>query len=193
MGVTEPSGVGLGRSQRRFFGLAAPELVLALALLALVLACYALVVRQWVGGALLAVGAVVLASSSLLAARAQPEGRAARVAVRMSNVVRDRAGYLAVVLSSWSHAGRETVRLRAWQRRLRREQGTSIIALGEAVCRGDEEQARDLKAATLARGEQLEEIGRRLRLAVEAARERVSRERATIQPTQAVVVKQPER
>jgi hypothetical protein len=76
------------------------------------------------------------------------------------------------------------VRLRSRQRRLRREQRALIRSLGDAVYGEQRRRAAELKAQAREREEQIDECARELLAALEVARERVSRERLAIQPTE---------
>ena len=172
------------RAARHTFGLAPPALVLTLALLALVLAVVLLALGHWIAGIVLLVAGVALGRFVVWTARQLPEQRVAQLAVAASNAASGRAGFAKVSVSSWLSANRELLRVRTLQRRLVREQRALIHALGEAVFRDDAERAEQLKADARACGERIEEHERNLRLALEAARERVSRERVAIQPTE---------
>ena len=142
------------------------------------------------GGSRLGYSRIVSAGLAMLfveTARRLPDGRLARTALDLTDRARGRAGFVWVSLSSWSNAGRETVRLRSLQRRLRREQTALIAELGKEVYRGDDTRAEELKAEARALGERVEECSVQLHSALEAARTRVGRERMGIQPTQALV------
>jgi hypothetical protein len=170
-------------AERRVFGLAPPALVFGLALLGLLLAVVFMAGGHWLVGTVLLIVAVALGALFMSVARQLPQGRLAQAAVEVGDEARWRAGFAWVSMSSWSHAGREVVRLRTLQRRLRLEQSALIAALGQAVYAEDEERAGVLSADAHAREEQIEECERQLRLALAAARERVDRERKAIEPT----------
>src|SRR4051812_22721993 len=118
------------QAERRIFGLAPPELVFGLVLVVLALGVYFLVAGPWVIGVVLLVLSLGIGWIFLATARSLPEGRLAHTAVGVSDGARNRAGLAWVSVASWSHAGREAVRLRSLEYRLRREQGELIRALG---------------------------------------------------------------
>jgi hypothetical protein len=194
--ATRPSTVSapaaFARANRHVFGLAPPELVLTGALVALLLGVYLLAVEHWIAGALLVALAAVLGRFFLWTTRRLPEQRVARLAAAVGTAASGRAEFARVSVSSWTSAGWQVLRLRQLQRRLEREQSELIRALGEAVFHDDTERAEQLKAEARACGEQIEQHAEELRLALEAARERVNRERAAIQPTEALTREQAE-
>src|SRR5262249_41621458 len=149
-------------------------------------ATFFLATGHWIPGAVLSIVGLGLAALFMATARRLPQGRLARAATGSSDGARRWAWFAWVSLASWLSAGREGVRLRGRQHRLRREQRELVRALGEAVYRDDEQRAEKLKTEARARGEEIDTCARQLRLALEAARERVGRERVTIQPTQAL-------
>jgi len=170
-------------AERRVFGLAPPALVFALALCALVVATVLFVAGHWVAGLVLLILSAGFAALFLAAARQLPQGRLAHAAVEASDRARWRAGFARVSVSSWTWAGREVVRLRVLQRRLRREQRGLIYDLGEAVLAGEDGRAEALTSEARARGERIDECERQVRLTLASAHERVGRERAVVEPT----------
>jgi hypothetical protein len=182
--ATTPLDVAFARGERHTFGLAPPELVLALGLVAFLLAVFFLATGHWIVGAVLVAVALVLARFVVWTARRLPGKRVAQLAVAASNAASDHAGFARVSVSSWLHAGRQVMRLRLQQRQLVAEQHALIRALGEAVFRDDVERAGQLKEQAHACGERIREHERQLELAFATARERVSRERVAIQPTE---------
>ena len=157
-----------------------------LALVMLVVAVFSLARGDWLVGGVSLVVAVVLVRFFVWTTQRAPEGRVAQLAAGASGAARGRAGFAWVSLASWSTAGREALRLRRLQHHLEHEQRDRIHALGDAVFRDDAERVEQLKAEAHACAEQIEEHARDLRLALEAARERVSRERVAIAPTELV-------
>jgi hypothetical protein len=174
------------RWERRTFGLAPPLPLLALSLAALGIACFLLASGRWPTGlALLPVG-LALALLFVSAARQQPDARVAGTALRLVDAARRRSGFAWVAATSWSAAGREVVRLRARERRLRHEQRTLLQSLGEAVLRERSEEASLLESAARIQDELIEACLRDLEQALAHARERIDRERLTVQPTEAL-------
>src|SRR5207302_698243 len=74
----------------------------------------------------------------LTIARRKPGGRIAAATVAALDRVRDEGAVAAVSLLTWSQAGRELVRLRRQQRRLRGELDATLRRLGQAVYSGRE-------------------------------------------------------
>ncbi len=183
--------VALAQAERRTFGITPPLAIFALGFLAFAFAVYCLATGRWIAGAVLLIVGAGLAMFFVETARRLPDGRLARTAVDLTDRARGRAGFVWLSLSTWSHAGRETVRLRGLQHRLRHEQTALITELGKAVYHGDNERADELKAEARALGERIEDCSVQLQSALDTARSRVGRERMGIQPTQALVGEQP--
>ena len=139
---------------------------------------------------------VALGTSPALRAHAwsaasQLSGRAARRllsalagSVRgLGRLLRTWLGFARVLVASWAQAGRALVRVRSEQHRLQGDHKELISTLGWAVYHDDLELADLLKAAARACSEQIERGDRALQRQVEAARERVGRERFALRRT----------
>jgi hypothetical protein len=182
--ATTPLDVTFGRTARHTFGLAPPEALLALAAVTLVIAVALFALGHWIFAGLSLMTAVVFARFFVWTSRRLPGKRVAQLAVAASDAASGHAGFARVSISSWWSANWALLRQRTLQRRIAYEQRGLINALGEAVFRGDNERAEQLKAKARACGERIAEHERELALAIAAARERVSRERVAIQQTE---------
>jgi hypothetical protein len=180
--------VTIVRPEPRLFGVAPPGLVLAIAALSLLLAIFLFASGRPLVGLLVVALAAVFGALYLGLARRHQDGPVARVTVDAADHARDRAGYAWVSLSTWSRAGREVVRVRNEQRRVRSELADRVRELGEAVLRDDDDRAAELKAEARGLEDELERRERELQSELVRARERVSGERVAIQPTQALAV-----
>jgi hypothetical protein len=176
--------LAVARSQRRIFGLAPPGVLAALAAILLAFAIVALATGRWIVGILLLAGAAALAWLAAWTVRRIPDARVAQLAIAAGDVARGHAGFARVSIASWGTAGWQVMRARALQRRLASQQRTLVNSLGEAVFRGDDERAEQLKAEAHACADRIRQNERELELALAAARERVSRERDAIQATE---------
>jgi hypothetical protein len=182
--ATSPLAVTFGRSARRTFGLAPTEALLALAALTLVGALAAFGLGHWILGGVLLIATAALGRFFIWTSRRLPGKRVAQLAVAASNAASGHAEFARVSLSSWWSANWALLRLRTQQRRIAYEQRGLINALGEAVFRDDIDRADQLKTQARACGERIAEHERELALEIAAARERVIRERVSIQSTQ---------
>ena len=102
------------------------------------------------GALALGVISIVLAAcllpTFLAGARRWPETRLARAGVSTAGRVRDEADVAAESISTWSKTGRQVIRLRKEQFRLRRERDAKIRELGVSVYEEDG-RADELKAS----------------------------------------------
>jgi hypothetical protein len=153
------------------------------ALVLLVLAGAGLGTGHWViGCVLLALAALLGAALPLAPTRALRAG-VGRRALAAGSGARARGGLARVVVTSWSHAGREAVELKARRHRLQRERDALVRNLGEAALAGDADASATLRREGLERVAAIEECERRLERALELARHRVGRERLQIRST----------
>ena len=186
------AGASTFTAERHVFGLAPPEILVGLALVTLVVGVFALVFGRWIAGIVLLVVGAALWWFFTWTARRLPDGRMAHLATAASDAARSRAGFAWVSVSSWSGAGLKVLRLQRARRGLLREQSVLVHALGEAVFRDEDQRAEQLKQEARACADRIEENEKELRLALATARERVSKERATIQPTERLSPEQTE-
>lgn len=172
-----------GAAAPRYFGTAGPFLVLGLALALLVLALVLLAAGRWVPALLFVAAVVLLVPVFLSAARRSPENKVTRFAVESADRARAEAGVLAEAVTTWSHAGRDVVRLRHEQFRLRRELDEKLRELGRSVLDaegGSPELVTDVRALE----ERLEANEAELGRTLDGARARLRTERAAIAQTE---------
>jgi hypothetical protein len=130
----------------RYFGLGSPVFVFGVLLVLLVGGIVLVVLGALVAGVIAIVLAACLLPTFLAGARRWPETRLARAGVSTAGRVRDEADVAASSISTWSKAGRDVVRLRKEQFRLRRERDAKIRELGVSVYEEDG-RADELKAS----------------------------------------------
>lgn len=172
--------------ERRVFGAVPATTALALALL--VVGVVVLVLGHLLLGlVLLALGIVGLALF-VEAARRGPQGRLGQAVESGMLRLRERASFLFGSADAWSHAGREVLRRRAELRRLEHERQQTQFELGGATYAQNAERASALLERLHALDARADECVRASEAATARARERIARERRTIQPTQIVQI-----
>jgi hypothetical protein len=164
----------------RYFGLGSPVFVFGVMLVLLVVGIVLIVLGKLAAGLVSIIVAACLLPTFLAGARRWPETRLARAGVSTAGRVRDEADVAAESISTWSKAGRDVVRLRKEQFRLRRERDAKIRELGVSVFQEDG-RADELKASA----QELED--RRLRNEREQQRVIASARRGTRKGRAAVV------
>lgn len=172
-------------AEPQYFGLGAPVFVFTVAAVLLVLAVVLLVTGNLLPGLLLLVAAFLLLPAFLAGARRWPESRIAQLSVRAADRARDEATVAAEAVSTWSRAGREVVRLRHEQFRLRRARDEKLRELGRSVLEADgETPALAAEARTL--DERLRTTESTLEETLAGARRQVRSERAAIVATEVI-------
>ena len=129
-----------------YFGLGAPVFVFGVMLVLLVAGIVLVVMGMLAGGLVSIILAACLIPTFLAGARRWPKTRLARAGVSTAGRVRDEADVAAESISTWSKAGRDVVRLRKKQFRLRKERDAKIRELGVSVFEEDG-RADELKAS----------------------------------------------
>ena len=163
-----------------YFGLGSPLFVFGVMLVLLAVGIVLIVLGKLAGGLVSIILAACLLPTFLAGARRWPETRLARAGVSTAGRVRDEADVAVESISTWSKAGRDVVRLRKEQFRLRRERDARIRELGVSVYEEDG-RADELKASA----QELE--NRRLRNEREQQRAIASARRGTRKRRAAVV------
>jgi len=125
--------IDVQHAEPRYFGLGPPIFVFSLGVGLLVLGVTLLIVGSVALGVIALVLAACLLPTFLAGARRWPETTIARAGISTADRVRDEADVAAASISTWSRAGRDVVRLRKNQFRLRRERDQKIRELGQAV------------------------------------------------------------
>jgi hypothetical protein len=184
--VEEPGAavpVTVREAEPQYFGLGAPALVFAVAVVLLVLAVLLLALGNWVAGLLLLAASFLLLPAFLAGVRRWPESAVAQLSLRTADRARDEASVAAEAISTWSRAGREVVRRRKEQFGLRRELDDKLRELGRSVL--------DADGATPALTAEARELDERLRASEQelaetlaSARRHVRSERAAISSTE---------
>jgi hypothetical protein len=180
--VPEPreEPIDVQHADPRYFGLGSPVFVFGVMLLLLVVGIVLLALGKLAAGLVSIILAACLLPTFLAGARRWPETRLARAGVSTAGRVRDEADVAVDSISTWSKAGRDVVRLRKEQFRLRRERDAKIRELGVSVFQEDG-RADELKASA----QELED--RRLRNEREQQRVIASARRGTRKGRAAVV------
>ena len=177
--------IDVQHAEPRYFGLATPVLVLVAAAALLVLGIALVATGATVVGLVALAAAVCLLPAFLAGARRWPETRVAQLGVSTADRVRDEAGVAGESISAWSRAGRDVVRLRREQYRLRRERNAKIRQLGPSFY-SDDGRADELKAAAYALDERMASNARELQRTVARARRQSRKGRATVVPTEVI-------
>lgn len=182
--------IDVQHAEPRWFGLGPPVFVFAVATALLVLGIVLVATGEVLIGAIAIVLALCLVPSFLAGARRWPETALARAGVSAADRVRDEAEVAVDSISTWSKAGRDAVRVRRQQSRLRREREATIRELGTSVY-AEDGRADGLKAAARELDRQLEQNERELARTIAGARRRVRKERAAVVATEVIAPEPP--
>jgi hypothetical protein len=166
----------------RWFGLAPPTLLFAVAAAAAVLAVVLLLLGDWIAGLLVLGLALLLTAAFLEAGRRKPDAQVVRTSVELFDRVRARTGVVARTWLTRSYARREVTRRRAELLRIDAERNALLRALGDATYRGDDEG--ELKARIAALDERAEQLEGEIQEVVGTAREQVDSAKLQVQPTE---------
>ncbi len=172
-------------AEPRYFGLGTPVFILGAAGVLLVLGIVLIVTGPLLAGLVALAVAVCLLPAFLAGARRWPETRVAQMGVSTADRVRDEAGVAGESISAWSRAGRNVVRLRREQFRLRRERDAKVRELGTSFY-SDDGRADGLKAAAKALDGRMAANERELQRTVAGARRQSRKGRATVVPTEVI-------
>jgi hypothetical protein len=177
--------VDVQHAQPRYFGLGRPVFVFSLVVGLLIVGAVLLVVGSLVPGVIAIVLAACLLPTFVAGARRWPDTRIAQAGISTTNRVRDETRDAAASISTWSRAGRDVVRLRKEQFRLRRKRDTKIRELGRSVF-DEDGRAEELKAAAKQLDERIaaNELG--LQQTIAGARRRVRKGRAAVVATEVI-------
>jgi hypothetical protein len=181
----EPSKepIDVQQTEPRYFGLGSPVFLFGVLLVLLVAGIVLLAFGALVIGVILVVLAACLLPAFLAGARRWPDTRLARAGVNTADRVRDEADVAAESISTWSKAGRDVVRLRKEQFRLRRERDEKIRELGVSVYQEDG-RADELKAAARELDDRRTRNEHELQRTIAGARRRTRKRRATVVSTE---------
>jgi hypothetical protein len=177
--------VDVQHAEPRYFGLGPPVFVFSLCAGLLVLGVILLAVGSVGLGVIAIVFAVCLLPTFLAGARRWPDTPIARVGISTADRVRDETDVAVSSISTWSRAGRDTVRLRKEQFQLRRERDARIRELGQSVFE-DDGRADELKAAAKELDERIAANERELQRTIVGARRRFRKQRAAVAATEVI-------
>ena len=167
----------------RYFGVAPPLALFALAVAALALAIAVFVAGNAIAGALLLVGAVLFSVLFIAASRRLPENAVARLGRRAFGTVRDRTGFAVEAVSAHSSARVELFRLRRELSELVAQRAEAARTLGEAVYRGAEDDVENARNRMSELDHALADKEREMTTVAAAANERIQRAQLQVQPT----------
>jgi len=172
----------------RYFGIAPPLALFALAVASLVAAIIVFVAGNAIAGALLLAAAVLFSALFVAASRRLPENAVARVGRHLVESIRARTGFAVEAVSVHSSARIELFRLRRELADLVAERAEAARVLGEAVYRGAEAEAEvEAGRNRMSELEQaLAEKERQMTTVTAAANERIQRAQLQVQPTEVV-------
>ena len=177
--------VDVQHAEPRYFGLGPPIFVFVLGVGLLVLGVILLVTGSVALGVIAIVLAACLLPTFLAGARRWPDTTIARAGISTADRVRDEADVAVTSISTWSRAGRDVVRLRKEQFRLRRERDAKIGELGRSVF-DEDGRADELKTAARELDEQIASNERELQRTIAGARRRVRKGRAAVVATEVI-------
>lgn len=182
--------LALTSADPRIFGLVPALLAFAAGVGSIVLGMVLVALgRAPIGIAAVVIGAILVAFA-LDSARRWPTSPLAQGLVRVADAIRSRLGLAGVFAGSWSEAVRELVRLRAELRALREERDREQFALGGAAARGDSAEIEERRGRLEQLERRIEDAEGAMTAAVESARARVGRERASIRRTRPFAVEE---
>jgi uncharacterized membrane protein YphA (DoxX/SURF4 family) len=173
---------------RRPLGAQPPAFLGALSVVALILGVILLITGPWISAVIALVVFVGLITVFTAAVRHDPHSQAAQMARRSVNNLRSMARFGAVAVRTWARAAVSLLHIKQRRLRIKRELHSQLTPLGEAVHRGDQERAQQLKAQAERLERQLNEIDSKASAILEDARETVEREKSGSQSTQALPV-----
>jgi len=170
----------------RYFGIAPPLALFALAVASLVAAIIVFVAGNAIAGALLLAAAVLFSALFVAASRRLPENAVARVGRHLVESIRARTGFAVEAVSVHSSARIELFRLRRELADLVAERAEAARVLGEAVYRGAEAEVEAGRNRMSELEQALAEKERQMTTVTAAANERIQRAQLQVQPTEVV-------
>jgi len=170
----------------RYFGIAPPLALFALAVALLAAAIVVFVAGKTIAGALLLAAAALFSALFVAASRRVPENAVARVGLRVVARVRDRTGFAVEAVSAHSTARVELFRLRREISELAAERAEAARALGEAVYGGAEAEVEAGRNRMSELDQALADKEREMTTVAAVANERIQRAQLQVQPTEVV-------
>jgi hypothetical protein len=179
---TGPVPVTVTHATPRWFGLAPPTVLFALAIVLLIAAVVLLVLSAWVAGLILLGLALLFAAGFLEAGRRKPDTPIVTASIGAVDSARARAGYTAQAFLTRSSARKEIARRRSEAMRLEGERGQLLSRLGAATYAGADGAAE--REAIAALDERIAQLEREAAEIAAGAQERVQAARRQVQPTE---------
>jgi len=178
----------LASAEPKIFGVVPPLLALVLGLAAAVVGIVVLASGSPLSGVIwLAAGAALIALA-IDASRRWPASTLPRLAVTALDWLGRHLGLARVSAGAWAEASRRVITLRRELRPLRGERQSLIAALGEAAYEEDQDRIGELREEIAAIDERIAGAEAEIEEVMNAARERVARERVAAQPTETFAV-----
>jgi hypothetical protein len=170
----------------RYFGIAPPLALFAIAVAALAAAIVLFVAGKTITGALLLAAAALFSVLFVGASKRLPENAVARVGRRVFATVRDRTGFAVEAVSVHSTTRVELFRLRRELSELAAERAEAARALGEAVYVGAEDEIKAGRNRMSELEQAFADKEREMTTVTAAANERIQRAQLQVQPTEVV-------
>jgi hypothetical protein len=170
----------------RYFGIAPPLALFAIAVAALAAAIVLFVAGKTIAGALLLAAAALFSVLFVGASKRLPENAVARVGRRVFATVRDRTGFAVEAVSVHSTTRVELFRLRRELSELAAERAEAARALGEAVYVGAEDEIEAGRNRMSELEQAFADKEREMTTVTAAANERIQRAQLQVQPTEVV-------
>lgn len=170
----------------RYFGIAPPLALFAIAVAALAAAIVLFVAGKTIAGALLLAAAALFSVLFVGASKRLPENAVAKVGRRVFATVRDRTGFAVEAVSVHSTTRVELFRLRRELSELAAERAEAARAFGEAVYVGAEDEIEDGRNRMSELEQAFADKEREMTTVTAAANERIQRAQLQVQPTEVV-------
>lgn len=170
----------------RYFGIAPPLALFAIAVAALAAAIVLFVAGKTIAGALLLAAAALFSVLFVGASKRLPENAVAKVGRRVFATVRDRTGFAVEAVSTHSTTRVELFRLRRELSELAAERAEAARALGEAVYVGAEDEIEAGRNRMSELEQAFADKEREMTTVTAAANERIQRAQLQVQPTEVV-------
>lgn len=170
----------------RYFGIAPPLALFAIAVAALAAAIVLFVAGKTIAGALLLAAAALFSVLFVGASKRLPENAVARVGRRVFATVRDRTGFAVEAVSVHSTTRVELFRLRRELSELAAERAEAARAFGEAVYVGAEDEIEAGRNRMSELEQAFADKEREMTTVTAAANERIQRAQLQVQPTEVV-------
>ena len=167
----------------RYFGIAPPLALFALAVATLVVAVVLFAAGKTIAGAVLLAAAVLFSVLFVAASRRLPENVVARLGRATLERVRDRTGFAVEAVSVHSTVRMELFRLRRELSELVAQRGEAARVLGEAVYGGAEDEVEVARNRMSELDQALADKEKEMTRVTAAANERIQRAQLQVQPT----------